>query len=848
VHLPSWAEAYGLLVGCRSAATHLALYVTVMAGVMLLRVGQPGAEDAPARLAAYTVIAALLAGALWRFRAKWESSSARLRIHVLASLAAIAALTVLSEVTVERGPGTWLVVSAILLTGTLAFIRAPAAAAQFVVLVGSGWMLLTGTAGWLVSLLVVLTGATVHRLAGRQAHLFQRSVTETKKREERALAAEAVIKSFEESGNNWLWRTAADGSLTYASPRFAAILEKDVAELLGRDLVSVLREGVCSTEQHSAFRTLEFSMAARLPLKEIVLAVNVDGNERWFSIAGTALIDEGGRYVGYSGVGADLTAARQAEDHARKLALFDSLTGLANRAHFHSLLDELLARSAHKFRACTLMYIDLDRFKVVNDTLGHPVGDELLRQVARRIDHVIQGKGQAGRLGGDEFVVILPDSPGEAISTSTASRLIEELSAPYRIGGSQIQIGASVGLANGPDDGARGEDLIRHADLALYAAKQAGRGTYRFYDKVMGASAEFRRSLEMDLRLALTNGQLGLAYQPFFDLNRNSLVGFEALLRWSHPTRGDVPPEQFISVAEESGLIARVGEWALRTALREAANWPEHIAIAVNLSPLQLQDGGFAALMMSALAESQINPSRVELEVTEGVFLQETPTTQHNLDQLKAMGLRLALDDFGTGYSSLGYLRKVEFSKIKIDRSFVEGIQDQNCDNVAIVRAVVALADSLGMSTTAEGAETLDQINTLRAIGCSHVQGFAYGGPMIFEEASSLVFNYSTSQTGVVLEPRDPRVALYRRVVVRSAKMECAGTLRNVSAGGAMIEVERPLPLGSAVELRIQALWRATGTIQWIAERRVGVMFDKQIDIEQLNSLNLDQRRTTRVG
>jgi diguanylate cyclase (GGDEF)-like protein len=494
------------------------------------------------------------------------------------------------------------------------------------------------------------------------------------------------------------------------------------------------------------------------------------------------------------------------------------------------------------------MYIDLDRFKIVNDTLGHPVGDELLRQVACRIDHVIGGEGQAGRLGGDEFVVILPFGPSQAFSVSMASRLIAELSAPYHIGGSQIQIGASVGLATGPDDGARSEDLIRHADLALYAAKQAGRGTYRFYDTAMGASAEFRRSLEVDLRIALANRQLRLVYQPFFDLQKSSLAGFEALLRWSHPKRGDVPPEQFISVAEESGLITRVGEWALRTAMAEASTWPEHIAIAVNLSPLQLQDGGFAALMMSALAESQIDPGRVELEVTEGVFLQETSTTHHNLDQLKAMGLRLALDDFGTGYSSLGYLRKAEFSKIKIDRSFVEGIQDQNCGNVPIVRAVVALAESLGMSTTAEGAETLEQINTLRRIGCSHVQGFAYGGPMNFEEACALVSRQSTSQPDVVLEPRDPRLAMLRRVSMKISGRECAGILRNVSAGGAMLEVEKALPLGSTVELLLPPVPNTTGTIQWIADRRIGVMFHKQIDVEQLRSLKLDPMRNSQAG
>jgi diguanylate cyclase (GGDEF)-like protein len=832
---PHWPDQYELSVGWRAAAMHLAMYAVVMAGLVLMRISQPGMVNVPTRTAAYIAVAAVLAGALWFCRNQWENIRPGLRAHLLASLAALAALTVLSEVIAEAAPSSGFIISSIILAGTLALIRAPAAAAAFVVLVGAGWLLLTGTAGWPAMCLVAITGAIVHRLSSRQAAPFRRSAGRTQQLEARALAAEAVIKSFEDSGNTWLWRVGADGRLTYASPGFAHILEQDVSELIGRDLLSVLRERVQSTEQRSAFQTLEFYMAARLQFKDLVLTVNVNENEHWFSMAGVALTDDRGQHLGYSGLGTDLTAAEQEQDNARQLVLFDGLTGLANRTHFRSILDDLLARSFRTNGHCTLMYIDLDRFKIVNDTLGHPVGDELLREVARRIDRVVRGKGQAARLGGDEFVAVLADGPSAALSSSIASQIIDELSAPFHIAGSHIQIGASVGLATAPSDGATSEDLLRHADLALYAAKKEGRGTYRVYDKAMGVTAEFRRSLEVDLGFALREGQLRLLYQPFMDLEKNTLAGFEALLRWNHPKRGEIAPEQFISVAEESGLITRVGEWALRTALREAADWPEHISIAVNLSPLQLQDVGFSTLVMNALAESQIHPGRVEFEVTEGVFLQETQAIKQNFDQLKRMGLRLALDDFGTGYSSLGYLQKAEFNKIKIDRSFVAGIQDQSSGNFSIVRAVVALAHSLGMSTTAEGAETLEQVDMLRRIGCSHVQGFAYGGPMNYEEACSVVFKPSTANLDAVLHPRNSRIGMLRKVTIKTPETECAGILRNVSSGGAMLEVEVPLQLGSAVDLLLKPKCCVSGTVQWTSHKRIGVMFDQQIVIEEIS-------------
>jgi diguanylate cyclase (GGDEF)-like protein/PAS domain S-box-containing protein len=847
--LPSWAEAYEVLVGCRSALAHIALYVLVMIGMAVLATGTNATTGyLPLRIGAYVGAAAVLGGALWVWRNEWEGLKSKLRMHIIAVMAAVASISLISEIQLQSSGQLWIFSSSVLLIGALAFVRSPVAAALYVAMVSAGWMMVTETESWPGFALAALGSTTVYKLARRQASIFMRTVRQTRGLEERALTAEAVIKSFEESGNNWLWKVGEEGLVTYVSERFAGILETRAQELVGLNLLEILRKRVSSTDQHSAFRTLEFYVAAHLSFQEIVLCVSVQGRERWFSIAGTALFDERGQFIGYSGVGADLTAARQAEDHGRQLAMFDSLTGLANRAHFQNILGDLLARSIRQHSPCTLMFIDLDRFKIVNDTLGHPVGDELLRQVAQRIDHVLKDKGQAGRLGGDEFVIVVPNGPSRAFITSLARRLIAEISAPYHVGSSQIQIGASIGLATGPEDGATSADLIRHADLALYAAKQAGRGLYRFYEAAMGATAEVRRSLELDLRDALAQDQLRIVYQAFFDLQTNCLAGFEALLRWDHPEQGAIPPEQFIAIAEESGLIVRLGEWSLRTSLIHAATWPEHITIAVNLSPLQLQDQNFISVMMSALAASQINPERVELEITESVFLKGTPATLQILDQLQNLGVRLALDDFGTGYSSLGYLRDVKFKKLKIDKSFIRGIDDRKSGNRSIVRAVVALAKSLNMITTAEGAETPEQIEALRQIGCSQVQGFAYGKPISFAEAARLVGDSSAVAGKVILEPREPRLAMLKAIMIGSGEHQFPAVLRNISTRGAMIEAEATLELGSPVELVMPPLPNVPGTIRWTDGLRLGVMFDCPVDIEKLNDLELDRRRNSRVG
>ncbi|TGD96127.1 putative bifunctional diguanylate cyclase/phosphodiesterase [Methylobacterium nonmethylotrophicum] len=433
---------------------------------------------------------------------------------------------------------------------------------------------------------------------------------------------------------------------------------------------------------------------------------------------------------GFVTVHEDVTAAKRAEAQIVHMARHDALTGLPNRALLHDGLSEALARGAG---VTAILCLDLDRFKTVNDTLGHAVGDKLLREVTARLTAEVRAEAGASlatlaRLGGDEFALILqPTSRFRA--GRLARRLIEAVGRGYDIDGKRINVGLSVGIALTPADGREPEGLLRAADMALYRAKADGRGISRFFEPAMDAAIQTRRGVELDLGTALAQEQFALAFQPFLDLSANRIAGFEALLRWHHPVRGVVSPAAFVPIAEETGLIVPLGEWVLRQACREAARWPHAVRVSVNLSPVQFRGGAIDATVIAALREADLDPRRLELEITEGVLLQDSEATLAMLHRLKRLGVRIAMDDFGTGYSSLGYLRAFPFDKIKIDRAFVADLAVRP-DALAIVRAVTTLADSLGMSTTAEGVETEEQLAHLRAAGCTEVQGYLISRPV----------------------------------------------------------------------------------------------------------------------
>jgi diguanylate cyclase (GGDEF)-like protein len=425
----------------------------------------------------------------------------------------------------------------------------------------------------------------------------------------------------------------------------------------------------------------------------------------------------------------DVTERRLAEDKVAHMARHDALTNLPNRLLFREQLEHTLAH-LHRGEQAAVLSIDLDRFKHVNDTLGHPVGDELLIAVAQRLRECTREGDTIARLGGDEFVIVQVATdlqPAETIAL--ASRIVDVISAPFDIGGSQVLVGASIGIALAPADGADPDQLLKNADLALYRAKSDGRGTYRFFEAEMDARAQARRLLELDLRAAIAQGEFELHYQPILDLSTDTIVSVEALVRWNHPRRGLVTPLEFIPLAEETGLIVPLGEWILRQACSEAAKWPHGISVAVNLSPAQFKSRGLILTVVNAVAAAGLPPGRLELEITESVLLQNGEETLATLHSLRKFGVRISMDDFGTGYSSLSYLRSFPFDKIKIDRSFITDLATRN-DSMAIVRAVTGLGKSLGITTTAEGVETSEQLALLRTEGCTEVQGFLLSQPV----------------------------------------------------------------------------------------------------------------------
>jgi diguanylate cyclase (GGDEF)-like protein/PAS domain S-box-containing protein len=425
----------------------------------------------------------------------------------------------------------------------------------------------------------------------------------------------------------------------------------------------------------------------------------------------------------------DVTERRQAEARIAHMAHHDALTGLPNRVHFQERLDEILAGLERSRGKAAVLYLDLDRFKFINDSLGHPVGDQLLKAVADRLRDCLRPADVVARLGGDEFAVILFDVSGPEEVARIASKLVAALSERYYIQDHELVSGVSIGIVMAPSDGTTHEMLLRNADLGLYRAKAEGRGRYHFFEAEMERRAKLRRSLELDLRKAYENGEFELYYQPLVNTSTQGVNGCEALLRWKHPERGMIPPSEFIPLAEEIGLIVPLGEWVLRQACADAARWPDTTKVAVNLSPVQFRTKGLLNAVVSALAHAELPAQRLELEITESVLLAETSANLSTLHQLRDLGVRISLDDFGTGYSSLSYLRAFPFDKIKIDQSFVRELAERP-DSMAIVRAVTGLGASLGVATTAEGVETKEQLERLRGEGCTEVQGYLFSRPI----------------------------------------------------------------------------------------------------------------------
>lgn len=684
--------------------------------------------------------------------------------------------------------------------------------------------------GLLISCIAVMLVAAL-----RQANADMNRAIAFYQRDLRAQRSDRLLHEYEQSGRGWFWETDRHGCLAYISDTLVRNLDLGNEALIGRPITDIIRPG--DRQDGDGERTLGFHLSARTGFAEIPVRAAMVKDERWWSISGQPVFNEFGQFQGFRGSGTDLTEMRRSQAEVTRLAQYDSLTGLANRVQMMRSLEQAVAGKKGQPRDCTLMMLDLDRFKIVNDTLGHPAGDALLRQVSERIQRVVGDKGLVGRQGGDEFKILLPGRPDKITLDHLARAIITDVSQPYMIGSSAVVIGVSIGISFCPQDGVTAEELIRNADLALYAAKGDGRGVYRFYSPEMHADAEDRRQLEEDLRKALVENGLHLVYQPVVSSKTEQITGYEALLRWQHPVRGAISPTLFVPIAEESGLIGPIGEWVLRTACRDAAQWAEGVRVAVNVSPIQFANPGLPSVVMNALAASGLAPQRLELEITESVFLNDDDGTDSMFSRLKGLGVRLALDDFGTGYSSLGYLKKAPFDKIKIDQSFVRGAAIKGSPNSAIIKAIVSLAEALGMDTTAEGAETQDELALIRNLGCSHIQGYVYGRPL--PAADVLVQQHRHGGIATLQgfqSSRPERKTMLRTVAVHHDGHVYTGRIRNISATGAQLEGLWDVPEGTLFAIELGDNQTVNAIARWSKEDRLGVEFTQSINLSSLRA------------
>lgn len=628
--------------------------------------------------------------------------------------------------------------------GGLVFSSVVPAALAFVVTAITGTVFALTQAGDLTNivLLALLYASTISALVVSGARVLMSNLRAEAQLERQNQTIGLLLRDFEEHASDWLWETTLSGRLRHVSSRLAESLGRSRESLIGAPLVDLMASslGTMAPEEFEALNQLRQHLHDRAAFRDIAVPVSIAHERRWWSLTAKPLFDEHGHAIGWRGVGTDVTHARQAHLEMVRMANFDALTGLANRHQFSLHLDRLRSSSVQNERACTLLFLDLDNFKYVNDSLGHAVGDRLLYMVAKRLQTCTTSGDLLARLGGDEFALISWSVTHPEEVAALAERLLDCFSEPYVIDGASIEVATSVGIAMAPWDGSDPQTLLKNADLALYAAKASGRNTFSFFDMQMEERSRRRISMQRDLREALAKEELRVFFQPQIRLDDGSVSGFEALARWHHPQRGWVAPGEFIPIAEETGLISPLGRWVLQQACTAAREWPASVRVAVNLSALQFRSSSVVDLVSEALERSGLAPNRLELEITESALVQDSSTARATLMALRRRGVRVALDDFGTGYSSLAYLRTFPLDKLKVDVMFVRALGGDTHDDLearAILRAIVSLADALQLETTAEGVEVANQLQAVRALGCTHVQGFLMAKPMPGEELSA---------------------------------------------------------------------------------------------------------------
>ena len=695
--------SFGLLAGLLSVINVIHLYATARAA--------RGSSDGPiGRAPVQVILLALTVGVLWAIVLSVLPVQQDMAIRTVALLGA-GGLLCISLIALINYPQALAALTIPIVVGSLRGLTG---------LGQSGDILVQGTliGGFTFILVTVVFNHASSFVALRASEMLVA---------EKGEIIGLLLREFEQTASDWVWGVDPAGTVNRLSGGFTKATGAPEAELVGADFLLFLQNITAPSDP--LILQIERAMATRETFQDVEVQIVVTGQECWWRLTGKPAFDEGGQYLGYLGTGSDITERKIAERRITLLAHHDSLTGLLNRTKFTEQLSLNVARLERYGTPFAVMFLDLDQFKGVNDSKGHMAGDRLLAEAARRMQALLGEIDIVARLGGDEFAILLPDTGDRAAVETLAVRLVSAMREPFNIESDMFLIGASIGIAMAPGDGIRPDHLLRNADLALYRAKADGRSTHRFFETQMDSEQRERRLIEADLRGAIARSELVLHYQPLVSATDGLPTGFEALVRWNHPTRGLVPPSDFIAIAEQSDLIVDIGDWTINQACIEAAAWPDHLTVAVNLSARHFRRSDIGRVVQRALNHSGLAPKRLEIEITEGLLIENPDEVIEKLGEIRTLGVTIAMDDFGTGYSSLSYLLKFPFDKIKIDRSFVEA---STSDPIArdILRAIASMAKTLKLRITAEGVETAEQVEFLSEIACHQLQGYYFARPL----------------------------------------------------------------------------------------------------------------------
>ncbi|WP_258319706.1 putative bifunctional diguanylate cyclase/phosphodiesterase [Qipengyuania flava] len=636
----------------------------------------------------------------------------------------------------------------------------------------------------------------------------------------------AIVDEIERSGAIGFWATDTNGRVVYLSPAILDSLGKPFDRVVGQPLQQLL----VPVEGEGDGRSLGLKLNTRKSFANLTVQSEDEGHDVVLKLTGRPLHDEDANFLGFRGSAVDVTEEFRSEQEANRLAKFDSLTGLANRHRMEQRIDSTLHTFRNAKRSAALMMLDLDKFKQVNDTLGHAAGDQLLQQVAERLRGVIGGRGEIGRLGGDEFQVLVPDMDDRGELGEIAKKIIQMLSQPYSVEEGRAIIGCSVGIAVAPYDGIEREELTRAADLALYASKNGGRGQFRFYAADLEHEANLRKRMEDDLAEAIEAGHFTLEYQPVVCLKDNRVVALEAQYCWADEDRGRVAPETFLPVAEGSRLIVPIGEWAIRKACEEALGWPESLRVSLHVSPVQFEANGFVECIEQALEETRLDPARLELRLPESVLLGDASKVDKALATLFKLGVRLTLDQFGSGLSSLAYLRRAPLSALRIGADFFEPVMGNDLGDMELVRAVIALSGAMGMETVASGVHALDLMQELKRLGVDQVSGFVYSEALtneqVHEELAKGEWTLAPTDTGT---QRATRRTVFRKIGLIHEDHYYDVTLRNLSRSGAMIQGLEDVPVGTMFVLDFGQGQLAVCSVRRTMDDTQGVEFEQEL-------------------